>query len=67
MKKIPHRIVIYAKDIEKITGRSSSTACRLLKKIKQFYNKSRGDMLTVREFCEFLKLEEDLVREFLSN
>ncbi len=65
MSPIPVRIVIYAKDVEKITGRSLRTCYMILEKIKKHYRKSRYDFVTVREFCEFLHIDEELVKDYL--
>ena len=65
MKKIPSRIVIYAKDVEKITGRRPRTCYAILQKIKSFYNKQKNDFVTVKEFCHFLHIDEELVKEYL--
>ena len=65
MKRIPSRIVIYAKDIENITGRRKRTCHTILKKIKKHYRKKKNDFITIKEFCQFFKISEDLVKDFL--
>ncbi len=65
MKTIPHRIIIYAKDIENITGRRRRTCYAILEKIKKHYNKKKEDFITIKEFCEFMSISEDLVKDFL--
>lgn len=67
MKKINTRMIIYAKDIERITGRKPRTCYAILQKIKLFYNKQKSDYVTVREFCHFLNIDEELVREYLED
>jgi hypothetical protein len=67
MKSNLSRIVIYAKDIERITGRKSRTCYSILQKIKLYYNKKKNDFVTVNEFCSFLNLNEELVKEFLTD
>jgi hypothetical protein len=62
---VPKRIVIYAKDIENITGRSERTARKLLQQIRVKYNKQKGEFVTVKEFCSFTGLEEEEVKQFL--
>lgn len=66
MPPLPPRIVIYPKDIENITGRRQRTAQEILRKIKKHYNKKRFDLITVHEFCEFMGMKEEFVREFLT-
>ena len=63
---LPTRIVVYAKDVENITGRKPRTARRILRKVRDHFGKKPGDFVTVMELCEYLKLEPPLVREFLS-
>lgn len=67
MKKNTTRIVIYAKDIERITGRKPRTCYTILQKIKLFYNKQKSDLVTVKEFCHFLNIDEELVKEYLAD
>ncbi|PSL44150.1 hypothetical protein CLV51_10615 [Chitinophaga niastensis] len=62
---IPNRIVIYAKDIRNITGRSERTARKMLQQIREANGKKRGDLVTVVEFCRFTGIEEELVTQFL--
>ncbi|TMI93032.1 MAG: hypothetical protein E6H08_11050 [Bacteroidetes bacterium] len=62
---IPNRIVIYAKDIMNITGRKERAARKLLARIKKKYKKRKGSFITIKEFCEFTEISEDLVNSFL--
>lgn len=65
MKTIPSRIVIYPKDIVNITGRRDRTARKLLQKIKQALGKQTHEFITIKEFCLFTGINEDLVKDFL--
>ena len=65
MKNFRKRLVIYAKDIAMITGRSRRAAQEIMKKIRIFYGKEKNALVTVREFCEFTNMNEQLVQEFL--
>ena len=47
------RKVIYAHDIMVFTGRSKSYAYSLLTRIKEFYGKSKGCLVTIQEFAEY--------------
>ncbi|WPR77688.1 hypothetical protein [Algoriphagus sp. NG3] len=47
------RCVIYAKDVQLITGRSERYGYSLLQKMKDFYNKKRHQFITVQEFADF--------------
>ncbi len=62
---IPIRIVIYARDIQNITGRSERTARLLLQKIRKAFGKKAGQFVTVSEFCQFTNPAEDMVNRFL--
>lgn len=62
---IPNRIVIYAKDIRNITGRSERTARKLLQQIRIANGKKKGDFVTVSDFCDFTGLKEGDVYRFL--
>lgn len=58
-------MIIYAQDIENITGRSARGARLLLQKIKKAYGKKRQQLLTLAEFCEYTGLDEGDVRRQL--
>lgn len=64
-KRLPVRIVIYPKDVEIITGRSHRTACRILREIREFLGKSKHQLITISEFCLYMRMDEELVREVL--
>ena len=61
------RIIIYAKDVERITGRKRRTCYAILQKIKFFCNKQRNDLVTIKEFCQFMNIEEEIVKDFLAD
>ena len=65
MKTSLSRIVIYPKDVENITGRAARTARKLLQKIRLALGKSPDEFVTVKEFCSFYGIDEELVKDFL--
>jgi hypothetical protein len=66
-KKIPHRAVIYSKDVENITGGSRRAAQRLIQNIYKAFGKPKHQFITIQEFCEYTGMEEELVRDFLAD
>jgi len=64
-KKIPIRVVFYPKDIENITGRRGRTARKLLQRIREAFGKQSHEFVTIKEFCIFSGIEEELVKDFL--
>lgn len=59
-KKI--RSVIYIKDIALITGKSIKSASRLYHKIKHDLGKDKQQILTIKEFCDYMGLKiEDIL------
>lgn len=62
---IPGRVVIYVRDVMNITGRSESGARSLLQKIKEVIGKQPAQCITIKEFCEYTGIEEEIVREFM--
>ncbi|WP_211327235.1 hypothetical protein [Chitinophaga flava] len=64
-KIVPNRILIYAKDVMNITGRSERTARKILQQIRQAKGKKKGDMITVVEFCQFTGIDQQQVADFL--
>jgi hypothetical protein len=65
MKRIPCRVIIYTRDIENIMGRHKRTAFRVMQKIRKQNNKRNGDVVTIKEFCTYMKMDEQMVRPFL--
>ena len=64
-QKMPKRIVVYAKDVENITGRKERAARKILQKVRESFGKPRDGFVTVREFSLYTGIEEELIREFL--
>ena len=64
-KIVPNRIVIYAKDVMKITGRSERTARKMLQLIRTVNRKKKGELVTVYEFCRFTGIDQQLINDFL--
>jgi hypothetical protein len=58
----PRRVVIYAKDIENITGRKSTAARTLIRKIRE-----RKEFITVREFSLYTGIDEQTVYDVLTD
>lgn len=63
--RMPARVVLYPKDVENITGRSSRTSRKLLQTIREALGKSKSDFITIKEFSLFTGIHEDLIYDFL--
>lgn len=63
-KIIPNRMVIFARDIQNIIGRSERTSRLLLQKIREALGKKAGQFISVAEFCRFTGLSEEEVHSF---
>ena len=63
--KVPSRLIIYAKDVQNITGRRPRTARRLLEKIRIYYKKPPGSFITIKEFSEYTGIGVEEIRPFL--
>ncbi len=66
-QKMPNRIVVYAKDVENMTGRKPRTARKLLQDIRTKCNKEKDAFVTIREFAAHTGIDEELIREFLKH
>ena len=62
---VPNRIVVYARDVQNITGCRERTARHILQQIRAVNNKGPVQFVTVSEFCAFTGLKEVEVRAFL--
>jgi len=59
------RICIYPKDIQILTGKSERYARKVVAQIRQHYAKSKYQLLTIKEFCDYMSLNEDEVKSAL--
>ena len=62
---VAKRIVIYAKDVENITGRKERTARKILQSIREKLGKEKSDFVTIREFCEYTGIMESDVKYYI--
>jgi hypothetical protein len=65
MKTWPSRVVVYAKDIVTLTGRSERTAQRLLQKIRKLLGKNNDQYITIEEFCRFTGFKEEELKKII--
>ena len=61
------RVIIYPKDVQRITGKSERYGRHLLARIKQQYRKQPHQFVSVAEFCEFSGLRPETVAPFLND
>lgn len=61
------RIIITAKDIQVITGKSQSTAYTELKTVRDALGKEGHQYLTIKEYCQYCGLDEQEVRAKLKD
>ena len=61
------RICIYAKDIQRITGKSEKTGYRILDNIRQRLGKKSHQFVTIKEFAEFAGFHPEEVKEFIND
>jgi hypothetical protein len=66
IKKIPHRLVVYPRDICNILGYKNKAAQKLLKRIRESLGKSDHQFVTVKELCQYLDIEEEALAEFMT-
>ena len=60
-----NRIIIYPKDIQRITGKSERYGRLLLKRIKDHFEKDDHQFVSVEEFCNYTGLKHEQVTECL--
>ena len=61
MKIENKRLCIYAKDIQRITGKSYRQSIRLMQKIRTDLNKQEKEFLSIDEFCQYTSLKYEQV------
>jgi thymidine kinase len=60
-----HRICIYPKDIERITGKSIRQSRNIITKIKQKLQKEHHQVVTIDEFCLYMGINPDQTKSQL--
>ncbi|WP_260262290.1 hypothetical protein [Elizabethkingia occulta] len=60
-----HRVCIYPKDIQLITGKSYRQSARLMQKIKKELNKLDKEFLTIDEFCTYTGIRYEQVSHLI--
>ena len=67
MKPRPVRLCIYPKDIQRITGKSERYSRNLIHTIKSALGKEEHQVLTVQEFCTYMGLPFESVKEMIKD
>lgn len=65
MKPETQRLIIYPKDIQRITGKSERWGRLLLQKVMEKFNKEEHQLISVEEFCLYTGLKIDQVLPFI--
>ena len=60
-----NRIIIYPKDVQRITGKSERYGRSLLKRIKGHFKKDDHQFVSIEEFCVYTGLKHEQVNAFL--
>ncbi len=59
------RVIIYPKDIQLLTGKSERYARKLVAQVKKYYNKESHQPLSIKEFCQYMGLEFEEVKQVI--
>jgi hypothetical protein len=62
--RIPVRTIVYTQDIMNITGKSRRSAQRTLKSIREEYQKSKKQCVTIDELCGHLGIKQEQIIHF---
>ncbi|HFK5518982.1 MULTISPECIES: hypothetical protein [Bacteroidota] len=65
MRNNMHRVCIYPKDIQLITGKSYRQSARLMQKIKKELQKPDKEFLTIDEFCTYTGIRYEQVSHLI--
>lgn len=67
MSKISGRVVIYPKDVQRLTGKSEKYSRMLLRKIKQKKEKAEHQFVSIDDFAEYTGITVDLIKQHLAD
>lgn len=57
------RVVIYPKDVQRITGKSEKYSRRLIKKLKETNGKAVHQFISIEEFASYSGLPIELIKQ----
>ena len=60
-----NRLVIYPKDVQRITGKSEKYGRKLIRQIKECLMKEQHQFVSITEFCHFTGLDPEDVAQYL--
>jgi hypothetical protein len=60
-----NRLVIYPKDVQRITGKSEKYGRKLSRSIKEDLMKEQHQFVSITEFCRFTGLDPEDVAQYL--
>jgi hypothetical protein len=63
----PTRMVIYTKDIQRITGKSDSYSRKIIRVIRKKLGKQKHQPISITEFCHYLNLPIEEVLRHITN
>jgi len=64
-KKVADRETLCPKDIRRFAGCCTRTARAKLDEVRRALSKGKNAMITIPEFCEFHKIDEDYFRSII--
>jgi hypothetical protein len=67
MKTINKRVIIYPKDVVRITGKSYRQSLRILQDLKKSLNKPSNQLVNIKEFCDYSGLKIEQVEPFITD
>ncbi|MCD8519238.1 MAG: hypothetical protein LRY32_07180 [Flavobacterium sp.] len=59
------RICINTTDVMFITGKSERQSRNIINDIKDHLGKAKHQVVTIKEFCEYLGLEEEEIKSYI--
>ncbi|MGK7391851.1 MAG: hypothetical protein ACNS60_15980 [Candidatus Cyclobacteriaceae bacterium M2_1C_046] len=59
------RIVVYPKDVQRITGRTEKYGRKLLKQIKEELGKEEHHYITIDEFSQYTGIDRQVLYEYI--
>ncbi|MGC4128520.1 MAG: hypothetical protein QM564_02950 [Bergeyella sp.] len=65
MKRLPQRLCIYPKDIVRITGKSERFSRNLIRRIRISLDKEEHQFITIEEFCTYVGIDMEKVKEII--
>jgi len=61
------RVCIYPKDLQLLTGKSYRQCVRMLQAVREYYQKPKKSLVSIKEWCDYHGLDEEDISKYINH